>query len=211
MFRVEAPELLMEAGLKLAAMPAGNPVAVKETVPPNPLTDATFTLKLVPWPTAMVCVLGVVESEKSAVVEVVVTARLKVAVWATVPLMPVTATVYVPAATPLEAEIEIVGSPDPVIVLELRLAVTPEGTPNRLSCTVPVKLPCAATLAETVVLPPLATVAELGLTATEKLAGGAMVNFCDVLNPAQPVRHSSKETASNLATNLGEFIWAHAS
>jgi hypothetical protein len=52
----------------------------------------------------------------------------------------------------------------------------------------------------------LATVTVLGFTATEKSAGGTIADFWDELNPIQPVRHSDKETASKLASNLGEFI-----
>jgi hypothetical protein len=47
---VEEPELVLEVGLKLAAAPAGSPLALKLTVPPNPLTALTVAVKVVPFP-----------------------------------------------------------------------------------------------------------------------------------------------------------------
>jgi hypothetical protein len=76
----------------------------------------------------------------------------------------------------LEATIESVGLPDPSTqALELRLAVTPAGAPVIVSCTIPVKLPCARTLAVMVVLPPMATVVEAGLMFIEKSEGGGFL------------------------------------
>ena len=53
-FRVAVPEVLMDAGLKVACMPEGKPLAVRDTVPVNPFRAATLTLKLVLWPAAIV-------------------------------------------------------------------------------------------------------------------------------------------------------------
>ena len=41
---VEEPEVVTDEGLKLAAAPAGNPAALKLTVPVNPFNGATVTV-----------------------------------------------------------------------------------------------------------------------------------------------------------------------
>ena len=51
--RIAVPDVLMDAGEKVAAMPDGSPLAVSETVPVNPFSAATLTLKLVLWPAAI--------------------------------------------------------------------------------------------------------------------------------------------------------------
>jgi hypothetical protein len=83
------PEELIEAGLKEAEVPAGNPLAVRDSVPVNPSRAAMFTVKFVLCPMANVCVFGVVEIEKSAVLVVLVIARLNVVLCTSVPLVPV--------------------------------------------------------------------------------------------------------------------------
>lgn len=44
MVRVEEPELLIEAGLKLAVAPAGKPPALRATAPVNPPCGVTVTV-----------------------------------------------------------------------------------------------------------------------------------------------------------------------
>jgi hypothetical protein len=87
MLSVAAPEVVIEAGVKLADMPDGNPLAVKETVPANPLLAATFTVKLVLFPAPTVCEEGVAEIEKSGGM-FGVTVTLTVELWFNVPLSP---------------------------------------------------------------------------------------------------------------------------
>ena len=109
-------------------------------------------------------------------------------------------------AAELEALTVSVGLPDPLTAVELRFAETPTGAPVISSCTMPEKLPCEPMLAVTVVFPPLATVAELGLMLTEKSAGGACTALFPLLNPAQAVRHNTRNAAAIPDTNLGEII-----
>jgi hypothetical protein len=85
---VDKPDELIDAGLKLACIPEGSPLAVKDTVPTNSLSAATLTPKLVLLPTAIDWELGVAESEKSGFVVVLETTRLRVVLWERLPLAP---------------------------------------------------------------------------------------------------------------------------
>ena len=85
--RVAAPDVVIDAGVKLADIPAGNPLAVRDTVPANPLLPATFTVKLVLLPAPTVCELGVAVIEKSGGM-FGVTVTLTVVLWLSDPLEP---------------------------------------------------------------------------------------------------------------------------
>jgi len=65
---VELPDPVTVAGEKPAVAPAGNPLALSVTTPPNPPTAATLAVYVVAFPTTTVCVLGVAENVKSGVV-----------------------------------------------------------------------------------------------------------------------------------------------
>jgi hypothetical protein len=67
-------------------------------------------------------------------------------VWLSVPLVPVTATVYTPAG--VEALVETVSTDDPEFVTEVGLeeADAPEGKPLALKTTLPAKPPPEATV-----------------------------------------------------------------
>jgi hypothetical protein len=204
---VEFPEVLIDPALKLADIPAGNPLAPSETVPVKLFSAPTLTVRFVPLPACTVCVEGVAASEKSGFCVVVSpTTRLMFALWLTGPLAPHKVTGYVPDAALLAAVTVIVGSPDPFTAVALRIAVTPAGAPVTANCTVPEKPPCAATLAFAVELPPLATVTVVGLTLTEKSEPVVCVDFWVLLKPMQPVKHNIKPAAAKLVTNLGEII-----
>lgn len=127
---VAVPEVLIDAGLKLACIPTGNPLTVRDTKPENPSIAETVTLKLALWPIPIVWALGLVDSEKSGIAIALETVRLNVVLRVRVPLTPDRVSVYVPGVADLDVTIERVGLPDPFTLLELRLAVTPEGTPN---------------------------------------------------------------------------------
>jgi hypothetical protein len=66
---VEEPEVVIVGGLKAAFAPAGSPLALRVTVPVNPLTAPTVTayVVLLPWTTDWEG--GVAESVKSGAVE----------------------------------------------------------------------------------------------------------------------------------------------
>ena len=81
MLRVEVPETLKEAGLNVAAAPAGRPVTLNTTVPPKPLLVVTPTVKLVPTLAVTLCDGGVAAIEKS------LTLSVTVAVWTMAPLV----------------------------------------------------------------------------------------------------------------------------
>src|SRR5260370_18557372 len=61
MFKVEDPEPLIDAGLKLADAPDGRPPALSPTVPVNPFCAAMVTVYLVLFPATTVRVAGVAE------------------------------------------------------------------------------------------------------------------------------------------------------
>ena len=67
MLSVELPDVLIAAGLKLACMPLGNPLAVRDTLPVNPFSAPTLTVKLVLLPALIDCELGEAEIEKFGV------------------------------------------------------------------------------------------------------------------------------------------------
>lgn len=109
-----------------------------------------------------------------------------------------------PAATDFVVTMVRVGFPSPLIVLEVKLAVAPLGRPLTLSCTVPPKPSCGATLAVTLVLAPAVTLAAAGVTPRVKL--GVRVFWLPLLNPEQPLRHSRNAITAAPLTNLGDLI-----
>lgn len=78
-----------------------------------------------------------------------------------------------------------VNEPEPVIVLRLKLAVTPVGSPDTENATVPVNPEIAPTVMVDVVLPPAATVREDGEAESEKSA------LEEPLDPDAPVTLST--------------------
>jgi hypothetical protein len=70
MLSVEEPEPPIEAGLKLAEAPLGNPLTPRLTVAVKPLSGLTVAVKLAPAPTVTDCELGVAEIEKSGMLTV---------------------------------------------------------------------------------------------------------------------------------------------
>ena len=63
---VEVPLVVTVVGLKLAAAPVGNPLAVRVTVPVNPFIAPMVTVYVVELPAVTVCVAGEAPMEKSA-------------------------------------------------------------------------------------------------------------------------------------------------
>src|SRR5579872_152014 len=70
MVSVEFPEVLTAAGLKPGVVPAGSPVALRETEPLNPFTAATLAVKVAVFPAVTVAEAGVAVSVKSCMGEV---------------------------------------------------------------------------------------------------------------------------------------------
>ena len=71
--------------------PAGETTEVRATVPVNPLTGVTVIVEVAVPPELAAMLVGLAVTVKS------VTVTVTVAEWESVPLVPVTVTVYVPA------------------------------------------------------------------------------------------------------------------
>src|SRR5271166_3804209 len=62
---VELPDPVTVAGTKFAVVPAGNPLALSVTTPPNPFNAPMLAVYVVVFPTTTVCVPGVAVRLKS--------------------------------------------------------------------------------------------------------------------------------------------------
>jgi len=149
--RVELPlpGAAMEAGLKLAVTPDGNPEADNDKAALNPPLTAVEIVLLPELPCATERLVGEGVRLKSGWV----TVSVSVAVWVTPPPVAVTVTVAVPAVAVLLAESVSVELPLPGAAIEagLKLAVTPEGKPEAENDTAALKPPL--TVVEMVLLP----------------------------------------------------------
>src|SRR5437762_2717506 len=94
--RVEVPELLSDDGLKLPVAPAGMPLTLKAMLPARPFVMAMVAVKLALPPEVTVRDCGEAESENPA------TFNVTLALCVSVPLVPVTVRVYVPAGVLVE-------------------------------------------------------------------------------------------------------------
>ena len=84
--RVELPELVIEVGLRVAVIPAGA-LAVSATVPLKPPREFTVIVLVPDDPCRTVMLVGLAVSVKSW------TLTVTMALWESVPLVPVTVTV----------------------------------------------------------------------------------------------------------------------
>jgi len=89
-----------------------------------------------------------------------------VAVWVSVPLVPVTVTVYVPA-DPEQDSVEVWETPRTILV-GLKVHVNPAGETTDVSATVPVKPFTGATVIVEVAAAPARAVTLVGLAVTVK-------------------------------------------
>ena len=104
---------------------------------------------------------------------VLVTVRAMVALWLSVPLVPVTVTLKVPAAAVLDAlKVTVLV---PVVETGLKLAVTPAGRPLAASATAPLKPFTGLTMIVLLPFAPCATERVAGLAVKEKSGCGVPV------------------------------------
>lgn len=180
--RVEEPEPATEVGLNRVVTREPCPLALKLTVPLNPLTAAIVTLEVPLVPRVTVMLAGESEIVKFGLGPL--TVRVIVVVWVIVPEVPVMVTVLVPAAAVLLATnvtvlVEVVG-------FVPKLAVTPAGRPDADKLTLPVKPPEFVTVIVLLPLPPCETATLAGEAEREKLgvdgAGGKTQLFAALEN-----------------------------
>ena len=134
---VVEPDVVLDAGLKLAVAPVGRPVTLKLTVPEKPDFVVRLAENVVLFPWAIVREAGVSVSEKVEAGEF--TTSVEVAVCVSVPLAPVTVSVYAPAGVVPAVVTLSVEVPEPVTVVGLNVPVAPEGNPVTLRETAPLK------------------------------------------------------------------------
>jgi hypothetical protein len=137
-------------GLKEAVTPLGKPEADRLTLPVNPFCGVTVTVlvPLAPW--VMVILLGDAETEKLGT-GAGLTVRENAVVLVKLPEVPVTVTVTVPVvAVLLAVNVKVL---EVVVLVGLKLDVTPLGRPEADKLTLPLKPFCALTV---MVLVPLA-------------------------------------------------------
>lgn len=118
-------------GLKVIVTPVGRPFAVRTTLLLEPLKPATLTVLLALLPTTS----GSVLDEEERVKFGSETVSAMVAVLLTVPLVPVTVTVLVPATAVLFAV--RVSKLVVLVLVGLKAAVTPVGNPVVFKATTP--------------------------------------------------------------------------
>jgi len=73
---VEEPEVVIDAGAKLAVTPEGIPLAASATLPVNPFCAETVAVNVVDFPAVSACELGEAVSVKSAVCDTAFTLTL---------------------------------------------------------------------------------------------------------------------------------------
>src|SRR5260370_19574392 len=138
----------MLVGLRVQISPAGETELVSATVRVKPLTGATVIVEIAESPAFTVRLVGLAVIVKSTTLTVMVPV-----VWDRGPLVPVTVTVYVPAATALRLSVEV---PEPVTLVGLRVAVKPvDGL--AVSATTPLNPLRPVTVIVSVVVPPAFT------------------------------------------------------
>jgi hypothetical protein len=148
--------LALVAGLKDAVTPFGKPAAAKLTVPLNPFCAFTARVVLALVPGVRLIAVGVAASVNVGTAMVTLT----VVVLFSVPAVPVTVTVEVPAVAALDAISESV--PGLLTVAGVNEAVTPFGRPDAAKLTLPVKPFWGVTVRALLVLLPGVRLSALG-------------------------------------------------
>jgi hypothetical protein len=171
---VLAPVVLV--GLKVAVTPVGSALVVKATAPVKPPVRVIVTVlvPLAPW--LIDKLIGEAESEKSAGV-IGVTVNATVTVWLSEPLVPVTVTFVIPVVAVADAaSVNTVLAP--VVLVGLKVAVTPLGRVLVVKATAPAKPPVRVIVTVLVPLAPWLIDKLIGEAESEKSAGviGVTVN-----------------------------------
>jgi hypothetical protein len=177
---------VVEAGLNTAVTPAGNPEAVKATLPVKPPLDATVMVLLVVDPRVIEAAAGLAEMVKFGVAGAATVSGIEV-VCERVPLVPVTVTVVAPTVAVLEAvRVSVLV---PVVEAGLNTAVTPAGNPDAVKATLLVKPPLGATVIVLLVVDPWVTDAVAGLAEMVKfgVAGAATVSAIEAVCERVPL------------------------
>src|SRR5215475_6370684 len=113
-------------GLKLAVTPEGSPDADRFTEPVKPFSGVTVMVLVLLRPRRMLRAAGDAESEKSGTTGAF-TVRVRVVVRVNVPETPVIVSIAVPVAAVLAAvSVSVLAE---VVLVGLKLAVTPDGSP----------------------------------------------------------------------------------
>ncbi len=135
-------DVVVLVGLNDAVTPLGKPDAARLTLPVNPFWSVTVMVLVPPEPPGLIVkLLGAADRVKSGGP---VTVRVMVVVAVRLPEVPVTVTVAVPAV----AELLAVSDRTLVVVVLVGLkdAVTPLGSPEAAKLTLPVKPPAGVTV-----------------------------------------------------------------
>jgi len=123
-------------GLKEAVTPLGRPEADKLTLPVKPFTGFTVMVLLPLPPCVTETLVGEADSEKFGTAAAL-TVSVTVVVCVKLPEVPVIVTVAVPVvAVLLAVRVRLLV---PVVLAGLKLAVTPDGSPEADKLTLPVK------------------------------------------------------------------------
>jgi hypothetical protein len=163
-----------EAGLKLAATPAGNPLALNATPPVNPPLRVIVIVLIPLAPRSIDRLAGLAASEKSGV-GCELTVRLIVVARVSPPPAPVMVTAAGPSVAVAEA-LKVTVLLVPVAEAGAKLAVTPVGKPPALNATPPVKPPVRVIVIALVAVEPWVTFTLVGLAESAKSGcGGTLV------------------------------------
>jgi len=171
------PLLLTEEGLKFACTPEGKLLALTDTLPVSPPTYPMVIVLDTLVPGGTVTAAGEAEMVKFGSA---VTFRVSVVDAVVEPLVPVTVTVAAPTVAVFEAVKVRVLPEEPVTVVGLNVAVTPEGSPLTLNVTTPLKPLIELTVTLLAALVPCSTVTPdaVMLKPGVVLAGTAGNAFC---------------------------------
>jgi hypothetical protein len=129
---VEVPEVVMDAGEKVGVDPASNPVTDKFTVPANPFSAATVTVKVAVPPGATDVEPGETTTLKSGAI----TLSVEVAECTRELFVPVIEIVELLAELPAAVETVRVEVPDPPSEGGEKVGVAPAGKPLAVKVTV---------------------------------------------------------------------------
>ncbi len=188
--------------LKEAVTPVGNPVATRAGVPVNPLIGVTVMVLAADAPLTTVKLAGEALSENAAAP---LTVRLSVTEVDAAPMVPVTVTVFVPttaADVALNVTMLVVA-----VVAGVNEAVTPLGSPDTASVTLPVKPVFGTTVIVAVAPVPCTTVTVETEDESEYVTCGRTVKAIPTEAVSVPdlpviVMFEEPSTAVELATKL---------